>query len=106
VGFIFMHSVFHDLRREVSLPSNAAGRRRDSFEIVAHILGACHGNTKKTHLMYGCNMSFNQLNKYLDLLLDTGLLLVEYNSPSRQFRISDKGKDFLKAYQGLMSLME
>ena len=88
------------------MPSNAAGRRRDLLEIISQILGACHGNTKKTHLMYGCNMSFTQLTRYLDLMLDARLLLIERYNPHPQFRISDKGKDFLKAYEGLKTLLK
>jgi predicted transcriptional regulator len=56
--------------------------------------------------MYGCNMSFMQLTKYLDLMLDAKLLLIERYNPHPQFRVSGKGKDFLKAYEGLKTLLK
>jgi predicted transcriptional regulator len=88
------------------LASNDARRRRTLFEIISQILGACHVNAKKTALMYRCNMSFKQLTGYLDLMLDAKLLLIENNNPHLLFRISGKGRDFLKAYESLKTLME
>jgi predicted transcriptional regulator len=80
--------------------------RRSLFEIMAQILGACHANAKKTTLMYRCNMSFKQLTGYLDLMLGAKLLLIENSGPQLLFRISGKGRDFLKAYENLKRLME
>jgi predicted transcriptional regulator len=88
------------------LTSNDAGRRRSSFEIISQILGACRANAKKTSLMYDCNMSFKQVKGYLDLMLDARLLLIENDGSHPLFRISGKGRDFLKAYEGLKTLMK
>jgi len=88
------------------LARDDALRRRTLFEIVAQILGACHPSAGKTTLMYRCNMSFRQLMGYLDMILDAKLLLVENNGGHPLFRISDKGRDFLRAYQSLKSMME
>jgi predicted transcriptional regulator len=56
--------------------------------------------------MYGCNLSFWQFGRYLDLMLGAKLLLIENNSPHPLFRISGKGRDFLKAYEDLKTLMK
>jgi predicted transcriptional regulator len=56
--------------------------------------------------MYGSNMSFKQLTGYLDLMLGAKLLLIENDGLHPLFRISSKGRYFLKAYEGLMTLME
>jgi predicted transcriptional regulator len=88
------------------LASNDARRRRTLFEIIVKILGACHANAKKTALMYRCNMSFRQLTGYLDLMLGAKLLLIENDGSRLLFRISGKGRDFMKAYESLKSLME
>ena len=88
------------------MASNDARSRRTLFEIISQILGACHANAKKTMLMYRCNMSFKQLTGYLDLMLGAQLLLIENNGPHLLFRISDKGRDFLKACESLKTLME
>ena len=56
--------------------------------------------------MSGCNLSFKQLTGYLDLMLGANLLLSENDGPHPVFRISDKGRDLLKAYEGLMTMIE
>jgi predicted transcriptional regulator len=88
------------------LASNNVRHRRTIFELISQILGACHFNAKKTNLMYDCNMSFKQVTGYLDLVLGARLLLIENDGSHPVFRISGKGRDFLKAYEGLMTLME
>jgi len=50
-------------------------------------------------------MSFTQLEKYLDLILEARLLFVESDGPHLLFRISGKGRSFLKAYESLKALM-
>jgi predicted transcriptional regulator len=48
--------------------------RRDRIEIVADILKKAKGGSRKTHIMYTCNLSVTQNEKYLQALLDSGLL--------------------------------
>jgi len=88
------------------LTSDDARCRRTLLGITAQILNACHPSAKKTSLMYRCNMSFRQLTGYLDMMLGAKLLLIENNGPHLLFRISGKGKDLLKAYESLKTLME
>jgi len=51
-------------------------------------------------------MSYTQLEHYLCLILKKRLLMVENDGPNLLFRISDKGKNFLKSYKSLRDLME
>jgi len=64
---------------------------------------------KKTHIMYGCNLSFNQLQTYLDLLLDRGLLenISETGGDSNPgfFQTTNRGQSFLHVYQNLRGLL-
>jgi predicted transcriptional regulator len=88
-----------------------SSERRSFLEIVASILDACEYETRKTHVMYQCNLSFKQFTGYLDLLLEANLLLIDNDrryDDRRCFllRVSSKGIDFLKAYNGMKSLME
>jgi predicted transcriptional regulator len=80
--------------------------RRTSFEIMASILDACHCGTRKTDVMYQCKLSFKQLTGYLNLLLEANLLLINYDRQYFLLRVSSKGKDFLKAYNSMKTLME
>jgi len=51
-------------------------------------------------------MSFTQLTGYLDLMLGARLLQIQNDGSHLLFRISDKGRDFLKVYEGLKNLIE
>jgi predicted transcriptional regulator len=82
---------------------------RGRLDIIADILDASFGGVKKTYLMYRCNLSFKQLKYYLNFLLNKRLLhVVAENKGSNPglFKITDKGKEFLKAYKGLKGLMK
>jgi predicted transcriptional regulator len=77
---------------------------------MAHILSVGEGGAKKTHIMYQCNLSYRQICAYLDFLVDMGFLefitlKTENNDDSVLFEITNKGKDFIKAYQNLKTLL-
>jgi predicted transcriptional regulator len=86
---------------------DTSNSHRGNLDIIADILGASDKGTKKTYLMYRCNLSFKQLKSYSGFLLNNGLLHVakeEANNGTLQ--ITDKGKEFLRAYKNLKALMK
>ena len=85
---------------------NKSVRHRASLDIIADILDTSRRGVKKTHLLYQCGMSFTQLEKYLDLILKARLIQVQGDNPHLCFRISGKGKSFLKTYESLKALMK
>lgn len=88
------------------LTDNAINHRRSYFDIMAQILSSCHPNATKTTLILRCNMSFPQLTDYLTIMLGAELLQVENNGPTLLFRVTEKGRDFLKMYGYLKTLIE
>ncbi len=81
---------------------------RSRMDIIASILREAGGGAKKTRIMYRCNLNFRQLQTYLDLLLNTGLLKTiredeKFSNP--MFQTTVKGIDFLKNYQKLIALL-
>lgn len=81
---------------------------RGNFDIIADILDASCFGTKKTSLMYRCNLSFKQLKGYSLFMVNNGLLRVNGardESDAVTFEVTEKGKEFLKAYKGLKALM-
>jgi predicted transcriptional regulator len=81
---------------------------RGHLDIIADILDASGGGVRKTYLMYRCNLSFRQLKQYSGFLMNRGLLCInsqEDNMPHGRFEVTDKGKQFLKAYRSLIALM-
>jgi predicted transcriptional regulator len=87
----------------------SSNSHRGGLDIIADILNASAGGIRKTYLMYHCNLSCKQLKYYLEFLLHTGLLSEVDNNGNphpRLFRITNKGKELLKAYNGLKALMQ
>jgi len=88
-------------------PSN---NHRGNFDIIADILDASYGGAKKTNLMYRCNLSFKQLKSYSRFLIDNGMLRL--NGPHARgtdnvtFEVTEKGRQFIRAYKGLKALMQ
>ena len=82
---------------------------RGNFDIIADILDASYGGARKTNLMYRCNLSFKQLKGYSGFLVGTGLLRLNgrtSRSDVAMFEVTEKGREFLKAYRGLKALMK
>ena len=66
-------------------------------EIFAQILQAANGGTTKTQMMYSLFLSNEQLNGYLTVLEQNGLL--EYLPLSRTYKTTEKGLKLLKLYE-------
>jgi predicted transcriptional regulator len=47
--------------------------KRSRFDIIADILQVAKDGAKKTQVMYQCNLSHHQTDKFLTDLLETGL---------------------------------
>ena len=71
-------------------------KNRSRLDIAAEILNAATDGTLKTKIMYLASLSFDQLNEYLKLLDDSGLL--EYDTKKRQYKTTIKGHEFLAKY--------
>ena len=92
--------------KERGFKVSRSSRRRCRLDIIADILDTSRGRVKKTHLMYKCSMSFTQMKRYLDAILRAKLLIVENDGPDILFKISRKGRSFLKSYNSLKALIE
>lgn len=93
----------------IQIKKRSSNSHRGYLDIIADILEASYSGSRKTYLMYRCNMSFRQLKYYLDFLLRKELLhaVVEDIGPDPSFfKITDKGKEFLKVYNGLKALVK
>jgi predicted transcriptional regulator len=69
---------------------------RSSFDIIAEILRISKNGAKKTRIMYTCGLSYNFVQKYLDMLLQTDLLKL-----GSAYYTTEKGMGFLRNYQNL-----
>jgi predicted transcriptional regulator len=77
---------------------------RSRTEIVDSILdGANEGGTTKTKIMYYDFLSYNQLNKYLSLLIENNL--IEFLDGTNKFKTTEKELKYLKMYNEIRKLL-
>src|SRR5919206_3531066 len=68
---------------------------RTADETIASILHAAIGGVTKTTIMYKSFITYDQLNEYLSLLLEKGL--IAYQEGEKLYRTTDKGINFVQA---------
>jgi predicted transcriptional regulator len=78
---------------------------RSRIRITADILEIAKVGSRKTRIMYQGNLSFDLLQKYLDMLVNYDLLEVN-NGPEKTYVTTEKGKEFLEDYQELRKYSE
>lgn len=75
-------------------------RRRDKHDIAVDILKAAKIPIRKTHFMYKARLSYAQLDRYLGLMMENGLIENHRVEGKRRYEIyyqtTEKGLDFLK----------
>jgi len=74
-------------------------KHRDSAEIMADILKAVEKSSRgirKTNIMQSANLSFDQVNKYLDLLIRNGYIITQ---DGYVYKPTEKGLKFLENLQ-------
>jgi len=74
-------------------------KNRGRLDIVRDVLSIASVKVRKTRIMYGANLSFVQLEKYLSLLQASGLL--EYDGGSG-YLVTERGIKFLQLYDGCL----
>lgn len=74
--------------------------RRNDLDICADILKIAQTGAKKTQIVYQANLNFKIVKKYLDRLIDNGLLLNQ--DEARFYMTTHRGTDFLEQYRELI----
>ncbi len=68
------------------------GKYRGKLQIIADILSVVRGGARKTHVMYGANLSFSLLKRYLAEVLEAGLVCVDDED---KYKLTGRGQRFL-----------
>jgi len=90
-------------------------RRRSSIEVIADMLRL--GEAGKTEIMYSANMSYFQLQKYLNsyfqlqkylnFMLELRLIdKVTVGNPVVTYKVTRKGLRLLKSIDGILEILE
>ena len=75
-------------------------QRRSSLDIMARILEIAVNGAKKTHIVYGANLNFKLLQKYLEELERAGLILNGVQKGGL-IKTTEKGIQYLNHYRDL-----
>jgi len=86
--------------------SNPSAKRRDKLFIIAEILEIAKEGSLKTQIMYRANLSFTQLNEYLNFMLRISLLEKILENDRETYTATDKGVDFLQRYREITELLK
>lgn len=71
------------------------GKYRGRLQIIADVLSVVRGGARKTMIMYQANLSYKLLTRYLEEVLETGL--VELGDDAC-YELTQKGKEFLDKF--------
>lgn len=83
------------------------GQRRSNIEIIADMLRVGENGAGKTEIMYTANMSYSQIQKYLDYLMGQGFInRMEMDRTMVAYQVTDSGLKLLKAIDTLMEMLE
>jgi predicted transcriptional regulator len=84
-----------------------AGLRRSNIEIIADMLRIGENGAGKTEIMYNANMSFSQIQKYLDYLVNQGFInKVNLDNTMTAYQVTDSGLKLLKTIDTLMDMLK
>jgi len=80
--------------------------RRGEVQILIEILGISLKGAKVTHLLYGANLSYSTLQKYLSAMSLQGLIIkVRGDDGSVVYRATDKGRLVLDRLKEVTSVL-
>jgi predicted transcriptional regulator len=80
-------------------------KRRDRLFILAEILNIAKGGSLKTQIMYRANLSFAQLNEYLNFLTKMEFLEIQNENRKDNYVTTSKGDRYLEKYTDLANLL-
>ncbi|EMR73169.1 putative transcriptional regulator [Thaumarchaeota archaeon SCGC AB-539-E09] len=75
--------------------------RRNDLDICADILKVAQTGAKKTQIVYQANLNFKIVKKYLNRLIDKGLL--DPANERRYYTTTSRGFNFLDQYGELVT---
>jgi predicted transcriptional regulator len=80
-------------------------KNRSRVEILYDIVASAKTAAKKTHLMYKSNLSFKQLDLYLEYILQNGLLEERFDDDNggKVYALTNRGIEFLNLFEHLQS---
>lgn len=81
-------------------------KRRSDIEIIGEMLKVGENGAGKTKIMYGVNMSYSQIQKYLGFLTGQGFIgQMKIGNPSVTYQVTDKGLKLLQLINSVKEML-
>jgi predicted transcriptional regulator len=99
----------HDFSGIKAEQSRRAGvsRRRSDIKIIADMLRVGEKGAGKTEIMYTANMSYSQIQKYLEYLVNQGFIhKVDLDNTMIAYQVTESGLNLLQAIDNLIAMLE
>ena len=81
-------------------------QRRSDIEIIADMLKIGENGAGKTQIMYGVNMSYSQIQKYLGFLTAQGFIdQLKLGNPSVTYQVSESGIKLLNLIESVKEML-
>jgi predicted transcriptional regulator len=81
-------------------------KRRDKIVIMAEIINLAKKGISKTHIMFKANLSFSQLNQYIESLTNADLIEKTAINGKIVYKATPKGLNFYQSEQQIIALMQ
>jgi len=78
---------------------------RNRLETIYDILTLANQGIKKTHLMYKANLSHPRLEKFLEVLINLGLVNSLVNKNGSSYMTTSRGHEFINDFKKIQTLM-
>ncbi|MGA9100176.1 MAG: winged helix-turn-helix domain-containing protein [Methanotrichaceae archaeon] len=78
-------------------------KRRTDDKIIYLILDICQDGALKTNIIQGAKLNYTTVNRYLDILVKSGMITELGKKPTIMFKTTSKGSKFKKKLVGLHS---
>ena len=86
-----------DLRSPRTNKVSPVYHRRTPEEIIATVIRSTTDGPKKTRILCRSSLNHKQVNRYLKLLIDLGLVI--HQSDTNTYRATDKGLTYLRTFE-------
>jgi len=83
------------------------GQQHSDIEIIADMLRVGENGAGKTEVMYTADMSYHQIQKYLEYLINQGFInKVNLDNTVIAYQVTESGLKLLKAIDTLLEIIE
>ncbi|MFB3765710.1 MAG: winged helix-turn-helix domain-containing protein [Methanotrichaceae archaeon] len=80
-------------------------KKRSDDLIIAQILEICQSGTRKTRIVYQANLNSTTVNRYLECLIENGMIEQSSYGSSYIFRTTEKGTELKNRMSRLQTEM-